>query len=52
MVLSACGAAGLLPDWRLFEHTILPAARPRFLVAEVLRPRAESGGAALRWLPC
>ena len=47
MVLSACGAAGLLPDWRLFDHTILPGGAAGFLVADSLRHALNPAGAAV-----
>ncbi len=37
LVFSACGAAALLPGWRLFEHTILPGGAAGFIVAGALR---------------
>ena len=47
MVLSACGAAGLLPEWRLFDHTILPGGAAGFLVADSLKHALNPAGAAV-----
>jgi len=47
MVASACGAAGLLPEWRLFEHTILPGGAAGFLIADSLRRVLNPAGAAV-----
>jgi S-DNA-T family DNA segregation ATPase FtsK/SpoIIIE len=47
LVLSACGAAALLPDWRLFEHTIPPGGAAGFLVAGELREAVNLAGAAV-----
>jgi DNA segregation ATPase FtsK/SpoIIIE, S-DNA-T family len=47
MVLSACGAAGLLPEWRLFDHTILPGGAAGFLVADSLKHALNPAGAAI-----
>ena len=47
MVASACGAAGLLPDWRLFDHTILPGGAAGFLLADSLKRALNPAGAAV-----
>jgi len=47
MVASACGAAGLLPEWRLFEHTILPGGTAGFLIADSLKHALNPAGAAV-----
>jgi DNA segregation ATPase FtsK/SpoIIIE, S-DNA-T family len=47
LVLSACGAAGLLPDWRLFDHAILPGGAAGFLIAGMLRRGLNLAGAAV-----
>ncbi len=47
MVLSACGAAGLLPEWRLFDHTILPGGAAGFLVADSLKHALNPAGAVV-----
>lgn len=52
LVLSACGAAALLPDWRIFEHTILPGGAAGFLVADFLRHGLNLAGAAVVLVTC
>ena len=47
MVASACGGAGLLPEWRLFDHTILPGGAAGFLIADSLRRALNPAGAGL-----
>jgi S-DNA-T family DNA segregation ATPase FtsK/SpoIIIE len=47
MVVSACGAAALLPQWRLFDHTILLGGTAGFLVADSLRHALNPAGAAV-----
>jgi S-DNA-T family DNA segregation ATPase FtsK/SpoIIIE len=47
LLLSACGAAALLPEWRLFEHSILPGGATGFLVAGFLRHGLNLAGAAV-----
>ena len=47
LVLSACGAAALLPDWRLFDHTIMPGGAAGFLLADVLKHSLNLAGAAV-----
>ena len=47
LVLSACGTAGLLPEWRLFDSTILPGGATGFLVAGLLRHGLNLAGATV-----
>src|SRR5580698_4657588 len=47
LVVSACGAAGLLPEWRLFDHTILPGGAAGFLVADSLKHALNPAGSAV-----
>lgn len=47
MVASACGAAGLLPEWRLFDQTILPGGAAGFLLADSLKRALNPAGAAV-----
>ena len=47
MVASACGAAALLPEWRLFDHTILLGGTAGFLVADSLTHALNPAGAAV-----
>jgi S-DNA-T family DNA segregation ATPase FtsK/SpoIIIE len=47
LLFSACGAAALLPDWRLFEHTIPPGGAAGFLVAGFLRQGLNLAGASV-----
>ena len=47
MVLSACGTASLLPQWRVFEHSILLGGAAGFLVAGSLRHALNPIGAAV-----
>jgi S-DNA-T family DNA segregation ATPase FtsK/SpoIIIE len=47
LILSACGTAALLPEWRLFDHTILPGGATGFLVAGILRHSLNLAGAAV-----
>ena len=44
---SACGAGALLPDWRLFDHTILLGGTAGFLVADSLKHAFNPAGAAV-----
>jgi len=44
---SACGAAALLPPWRLFDHTILPGGTAGFLIADSLRHSLNVAGASV-----
>jgi S-DNA-T family DNA segregation ATPase FtsK/SpoIIIE len=52
LLLSACGAAALLPEWRLFEHTVLPGGAAGFLVAGFLRQGLNLAGAAVVLTTC
>ena len=52
MVLSACGAAAMLPDWRLFEHSILPGGATGYLLAGFLRNGLNFAGAAVVLVTC
>lgn len=52
LLLSVCGAAALLPEWRLFEHTILPGGATGFLVAGLLRHGLNLSGAAVVLATC
>jgi len=47
MVASACGAAALLPEWRLFDHTILIGGAAGFLIADWLTHALNPAGAAV-----
>jgi S-DNA-T family DNA segregation ATPase FtsK/SpoIIIE len=47
LVASACGAAALLPEWRLFDHSVLPGGATGFLVADSLKHALNSAGAAV-----
>ncbi len=47
LVASSCGAAGLLPKWRLFDHTILPGGAAGYLVADSLQRSFNAAGAAV-----
>ena len=47
LVLSACGAAALLPDWRLFDRTVMPGGAAGFLVARILRQSLNFAGTAV-----
>jgi S-DNA-T family DNA segregation ATPase FtsK/SpoIIIE len=47
MVVSACGAAALLPEWRLFDHTILLGGAAGFLIADSLTHALNPAGAAV-----
>ncbi len=47
LLASACGAAALLPPWRLFDHTILPGGTAGFLIADSLRHSLNVAGAAV-----
>jgi S-DNA-T family DNA segregation ATPase FtsK/SpoIIIE len=47
LVASACGAAGLVPQWRMFDHTILPGGTAGFLVADSLKHSLNLAGAAV-----
>ena len=47
MVLSACGAAALLPDWRIFDHSVMLGGIAGFLVADTLRHILNPVGAGV-----
>ncbi len=47
LILSACGAAALLPDWRLFDHTVTLGGALGFLVAGSLRRGLHTSGTAV-----
>jgi S-DNA-T family DNA segregation ATPase FtsK/SpoIIIE len=52
MVLSACGLAAMLPEWRLFDQTILPGGAVGFLLSGFLRHGFNSAGAAVLMGTC
>jgi S-DNA-T family DNA segregation ATPase FtsK/SpoIIIE len=47
VVISLCGMAALLPDWRLFDRSIAPGGAAGFLVAGMLRHGLNLAGAAV-----
>ena len=47
LVASACGVAALLPEWRVFDHTILPGGTAGYLLADALRNKLNFLGAAV-----
>jgi S-DNA-T family DNA segregation ATPase FtsK/SpoIIIE len=47
LVLSACGASALLPEWRLFDSTILPGGAAGLLIAGALRQAFNPTGAVI-----
>ena len=47
MVLSACGAAAMLPDWRIFDHTIALGGAVGFLTADTLKQGLNAAGSAV-----
>ena len=47
LVASACGAAALFPQWRLFDNTILPGGTAGFLLADSLRHSFNLAGSAV-----
>ena len=47
LVVSCCGAAALLPDWRIFDRTIMPGGAVGFLVAGGLRNSLNLAGSAV-----
>jgi len=47
LVASACGVAALLPEWRLFQHTILPGGTAGFLLADSLKHSLNFAGTAV-----
>ncbi len=52
MVLSACGLAAMLPDWRAFEHTVMPGGAVGFLLAGFLKHGFNAAGAAVLMGTC
>ena len=47
LVVSACGVAALLPDWRMFDHTILPGGTAGFLLAGTMKHSLNLAGTAV-----
>jgi DNA segregation ATPase FtsK/SpoIIIE, S-DNA-T family len=47
MVASTCGAAALLPEWRLFDHTILLGGAAGYLIADSLTHALNPAGAGV-----
>jgi len=47
LLASLCGAAALLPDWRLFDHAILPGGVAGYLVADSLKGALNFAGSAV-----
>jgi len=47
LLASLCGAAALLPDWRLFDHAILPGGVAGYLVADTLKGALNFAGSAV-----
>ena len=47
LVVSCCGVAALLPDWRIFDRTIMPGGAVGFLVSGVLRNSLNLAGSAV-----
>jgi S-DNA-T family DNA segregation ATPase FtsK/SpoIIIE len=47
LVASACGVAALLPEWRVYDHTILPGGVAGYLLADSLRRKLNFLGAAV-----
>ncbi|HVV43983.1 MAG TPA: DNA translocase FtsK 4TM domain-containing protein, partial [Bryobacteraceae bacterium] len=47
LVASACGVAALLPEWRVFDDTILPGGTAGYLLADSLRTKLNFLGAAV-----
>ena len=47
IVISLCGMAALLPDWRLFDKTIPPGGAAGFLTAGLLRHSFNLAGTAV-----
>ena len=52
LLLSACGAAALLPEWRLFQNSVLPGGAAGFLVAGFLRQGLNIAGTAVVLATC
>ncbi|HEU5022609.1 MAG TPA: DNA translocase FtsK 4TM domain-containing protein, partial [Bryobacteraceae bacterium] len=47
LVASACGVAALLPEWRVFDDTVLPGGTAGYLLADSLRTKLNFLGAAV-----
>ncbi len=47
LVASACGTAALLPDWRIFDRTIMPGGAAGFLIADWLKHALNPVGSAV-----
>src|SRR5581483_394645 len=47
LVASACGAAALLPEWRLFDRTVLLGGAAGYLIADSLIHALNPAGAAV-----
>ena len=47
LVASCCGVAALLPDWRIFDRTIMPGGAVGFLAAGALRNSLNLAGSAV-----
>jgi S-DNA-T family DNA segregation ATPase FtsK/SpoIIIE len=47
MVASACGTAALLPDWRIFERTIMLGGTAGFLISDALKHMFNPVGSAV-----
>ena len=47
LVASACGAAALLPEWRLFDRTILLGGAAGYLIADSLKHSLNVAGAGV-----
>jgi S-DNA-T family DNA segregation ATPase FtsK/SpoIIIE len=47
LVASACGAAALLPDWRVFDRTIMLGGAAGFLIADSLKHSFNLAGSAV-----
>jgi S-DNA-T family DNA segregation ATPase FtsK/SpoIIIE len=52
IVVSLCGLAALLPDWRLFDKTIPPGGATGFLTAGLLRHGLNLAGTAVVLATC
>ena len=52
LLLSLCGAAGLLPDWRMFDRTIMAGGTAGWLIAGWLRHALNRAGAAVVLTTC
>jgi DNA segregation ATPase FtsK/SpoIIIE, S-DNA-T family len=47
LLASVCGAAALLPDWRLFDRAILPGGVAGYLLADSLKDALNLAGSAV-----